>query len=78
MPSANSPRLRIQYYRSAIGRSWRQKQVVRGLGLTKLNQVVERPDNAGIRGMVAKIPHLVRILEPAPAAAPPRPAARKS
>ena len=56
--------LRIQYYRSAIGRSWRQKAVVKGLGLTKLQQVVERPDNPGFRGMVAKIPHLVRILEP--------------
>jgi large subunit ribosomal protein L30 len=55
--------LRIEYYRSAIGRSWRQKQIVRGLGFTKLRQVVVRPDNPGIRGMVDKIPHLVRILE---------------
>ena len=56
--------IRIQYYRSAIGRSWRQKAIVQGLGLTKLQQVVERPDNAGFRGMVAKIPHLVRIVGP--------------
>lgn len=55
-------KLRIEYYRSAIGRTWRQKQILRGLGLRKLNQVVERPDNPGIRGMVNKIPHLVRIL----------------
>lgn len=54
--------LRIQYYRSAIGRSWRQKAVVRGLGFTKLQQIKVRPDNEAIRGMVAKIPHLVRIL----------------
>ena len=54
--------IHIQYYRSAIGRSWRQKAIVKGLGLTKLQQVVERPDNAGFRGMVAKIPHLVRIV----------------
>jgi large subunit ribosomal protein L30 len=33
------------------------------LGLTKLNQVVERPDNASIRGVVAKVPHLLRIVE---------------
>ena len=58
MPST----IRIQYYRSAIGRSWRQKAVVKGLGLTKLNQVVVRPDNPGFRGMVAKIPHLIRIV----------------
>jgi large subunit ribosomal protein L30 len=58
--------VRIQYYRSAIGRSWRQKRIVQGLGFTRLQQVVERPDNAGIRGMVRKIPHLVRIVEPGP------------
>ncbi|MGH3185417.1 MAG: 50S ribosomal protein L30 [Streptosporangiaceae bacterium] len=55
--------LRIQYYRSAIGRSWRQKQIIQGLGITKLQQVVERPDNPGFRGMVAKVPHLLRILD---------------
>lgn len=76
-PQAGSPApsaagtLRIEYYRSAIGRSWRQKLVVRGLGFTKLRQVVARPDNPGIRGMVAKIPHLVRILEDAPPASGP-------
>ena len=53
----------IRYVRSAIGRSKRQKLVVRGLGLRKLNQVVERPDTRQIRGMVAKIPHLVQIVE---------------
>ncbi len=83
-PPSSSSSLRIQYYRSAIGRTWRQKLIVRGLGFTKLNQVVERPDNPGIRGMVAKIPHLVRFVNAPPAAAspapPPRPrrAARKS
>ncbi|MGH9476804.1 MAG: 50S ribosomal protein L30 [Terriglobales bacterium] len=57
--------IRIQYYRSAIGRSWRQKAIVRGLGLTKLQQVVERPDTPSFRGMVAKTPHLLRIVPPA-------------
>jgi large subunit ribosomal protein L30 len=33
--------------------------VIKGLGFTRLNQVIERPDNAAIRGMVAKVPHLV-------------------
>ncbi|MFQ5737908.1 MAG: 50S ribosomal protein L30 [Acidobacteriota bacterium] len=62
---ANKPakRLKIQYVRSMIGRSKRQKAVVRGLGLRKLNQVVERPDTPCIRGMVAKIPHLVEVIE---------------
>lgn len=63
MAEQNGPTLHIQYYRSAIGRSWRQKAVVKGLGFTKLQQIVVRPDNPGIRGMVNKIPHLVRIVK---------------
>ncbi len=56
-------KIKIRYFRSAIGRSFRQKRVVQGLGLRKLNQVVERPDTPEIRGMVAKIPHLVQIVQ---------------
>jgi large subunit ribosomal protein L30 len=55
--------IKIQYYRSAIGYSKKQKAVVKGLGLTKLNQVVERPNDASMRGMVEKVPHLLRIIE---------------
>jgi large subunit ribosomal protein L30 len=55
--------LKIKYVRSAIGRPQKQKDIVRGLGLRKLNQVVLRPDSPQIRGMVAKIPHLVQIVE---------------
>lgn len=62
-PSVPGPMLRIEYYRSAIACSWRQKAIVRGLGFTKLRQVVVRPDHPAIHGMVEKIPHLVRILE---------------
>ena len=49
--------------RSAICTPVKQKLVVKGLGFTRLNQVIERPDNAAIRGMVAKIPHLVEIVQ---------------
>jgi large subunit ribosomal protein L30 len=56
-------KLRIQYYRSAIGFTERQKLIVKGLGLRKLNAVREAEDTPAIRGMVAKVPHLVRILE---------------
>lgn len=55
--------VKIQYVRSAVGRPQRQRDVVRGLGLRRLNQVVERPDTPAVRGMVAKIPHLVQIVE---------------
>ena len=53
----------IEQYRSGIGFSMRQKRTLRALGLRKLNQRVERPDNPAVRGMVAKICHLVRIVE---------------
>jgi large subunit ribosomal protein L30 len=56
-------KIRIQYYRSAIAFPKTQKELVRSLGLTKLNQIVERPDNDSIRGVVQKAPHLLRIIE---------------
>ena len=56
-------RIQIQYYRSFIAAPKTHKQMVRSLGLTKLNQIVERPDNPSTRGAVAKIPHLLRIVE---------------
>lgn len=56
-------KIKIQWYRSAIAAPGKHKAIVRGLGLTKLNQVVERPDTPAIRGMVAKIPHLLRFVE---------------
>jgi large subunit ribosomal protein L30 len=56
-------KVKIQWYRSAIAAPEKHKVIVRSLGLTRLNQVVERPDTAAIRGMVAKIPLLVRIVD---------------
>lgn len=61
--SADGGKIRIQYYRSFIATPKTHKQMVRSLGLTKLNQIVERPDNDSTRGAVAKIPHLLRIVE---------------
>ena len=61
--AASAGKIRIQYYRSFIATPKTHKQMVRSLGLTKLNQVVERPDNPSTRGAVAKIPHLLRIVE---------------
>jgi len=55
--------LKIKYVRSMIGRPEVQRKVVRGLGLRKLNQIVERPDTPEIRGMVNKVSHLVEIVE---------------
>jgi len=55
--------IRIQYFRSKNSTPNRHRLVVKGLGFTRLNQIVEREDTESIRGMVAVIPHLVRILE---------------
>jgi large subunit ribosomal protein L30 len=55
--------IKIQYYRSAIGFSKKQKAVIKSLGITKLNQTVTRPDTPSMRGIVAKVPHLLRIVE---------------
>ena len=56
-------KIRIQYYRSYIASPKTHKTIVRSLGLRKLNQIVERPDNDSMRGAVAKVPHLLRIVE---------------
>lgn len=59
---ATDNKIKIQWYRSSICTPEKHKVIVRSLGLTKLNQTVERPDTASIRGMVAKVPHLLRIV----------------
>jgi large subunit ribosomal protein L30 len=55
--------LRLQYYRSAIATPEKHKRVIRGLGFTRLHQVIEREDTPSIRGMVKAVPHLVRVVE---------------
>ena len=60
---ASAGKIKIQYYRSTIAFPKTQKEIVRSLGLRKLNQVVERPDTPSMRGAVEKVPHLIRIIE---------------
>ena len=60
---ASAGRIKIQYYRSTIAFPSKHKEIVRSLGLRKLNQVVERPDTPSMRGAVAKVPHILRIIE---------------
>jgi len=61
--SAASGKIQLKWVRSAICTPLKHKKVVKGLGFTRLYQVIERPDTAAIRGMVRKIPHLVEIVE---------------
>jgi large subunit ribosomal protein L30 len=60
--AGNGGKIQLKWVRSAICAPVKQKLVVKGLGFTRLNQVIERPDNPAIRGMVAKVPHLVEIV----------------
>ena len=50
-------------YRSVIGYSKKQKEIIKSLGITKMNQVITRPDSPAARGIVAKVPHLLRIVD---------------
>ena len=56
-------KIKIKQVRSTIGASEKQIKVVRALGLTKKDQVVEHEDSATILGMVKKVPHIVAIVE---------------
>jgi large subunit ribosomal protein L30 len=55
-------KIRLQYFRSKICTPVKHKLVIKGLGFTRLNQIVEREDTSSVRGMVAKVPHLVRVV----------------
>ena len=60
---ASETKIKLQYFRSMICTPVKQKLVIKGLGFTRLNQIVEREDTPSIRGMVKKVPHLVRVVE---------------
>jgi large subunit ribosomal protein L30 len=60
---AETKMIRIQYFRSKNNTPVKHKLIVKGLGFTRLNQIVERVDTESTRGMVKAIPHLVRIIE---------------
>lgn len=55
--------IRVTQVRSAIGYDQRQRATLRGLGLRRMRQTVELPDTPEVRGMVARIPHLVKVEE---------------
>jgi len=55
--------IRIKLVRSTICTPQKHKNIVKSLGLKKLNRIVEKPDTPGFRGMVLKVPHLLEIVE---------------
>ncbi len=62
-PAQAGATIKIKQIGSLIGCTDGQRATVRGLGLRRLHQVVEREDTPMVRGMVKKIPHLVAVVE---------------
>lgn len=56
-------KLKVRMVRSMIGRAEKQRNILRGLGLYRINQEVEREDSPAIRGMIHAVQHLVTIEE---------------
>lgn len=54
-------KIKITQVRSAINRTKRQKATLEALGFKKLNQTVEHVDSPAIKGMVAKVNHLIKV-----------------
>ena len=55
--------LKVTLVKSTIGAIPKQVKTVEALGLKKLNQTVELPDNDAVRGMIFKVNHLVKVEE---------------
>ena len=55
--------LRITQVRSLIGQKQDQRRTVRALGLRRIRHTVTQPDRPEIRGMIAKVSHLVKVAE---------------
>ncbi len=63
MPESTARTLRVTLVRSPIGYDWRQKRTVRALGLRRMNQTVVHADTPAVRGMLARVRHLVSVEE---------------
>jgi large subunit ribosomal protein L30 len=63
MVKTKADTFKIKWLRSDIGCTRQMRQTIRGLGLRRLQQVVEREDTPAVRGMVYKVRHLVVVVE---------------
>lgn len=61
--NATKKTVRVRQVRSGIGFPVRQRQTLRGLGLRRMQQLVELEDTPAVRGMITSIGHLVRVEE---------------
>ena len=56
-------KLRVRQIRSGIGCPRNMRETLKSLGLGKMHRIAERPDTKEVRGMIAKIPHLVEVVD---------------
>jgi len=61
--SAERKTIRVKQIRSGIGCPREMRETLKALGLGKMHRVAERLDTKELRGMIAKIPHLVQVVE---------------
>ena len=61
--AAKAKTLRVRQVRSGIGCPREMRETLKALGLGKMHRVAERLDTPDVRGMIAKIPHLVEVVE---------------
>lgn len=61
--AAKEKKVKVTLKRSLIGEKPKTRATVRGLGLRRINQTVEQVDGPALRGMLAKVLHLVEVEE---------------
>ena len=55
--------VKVRWVRSSIGCTDDIRATIRGLGLRRMHQIVERQDNPAVRGMIHKVRHLVEVVD---------------
>lgn len=60
---AKAKMIKVTLTRSPIGEKPKTRATVEGLGLRKIRQTIEQPDTPTLRGMLAKVKHLVEVEE---------------
>ena len=61
--AAETKKLKITLIRSTIGQVPKNRATIEAMGLKKLHQTVELPDNAATRGQIQKVRHMVKVEE---------------
>ena len=60
---ADKKMLKVKLVKSMYGRGKRHMACVKGLGLRRMHHTVEVEDTPAVRGMIAKVAHLVRVVD---------------